>query len=739
MYSVAKSDPAARPGGLALSGAFNWTGLLLLLTAALLVLSPAGASAQENNEDREPGRRIVPNAIFNEQRIEQVLTVIQSETGVSITAFGRVPGERISVFERDIELENLLNRITTPKGWVWWRLDDGGYGIADEAWYQSNILPTLTIIKIFRPDHVRASELQQSISSLLTQGIGSAQPDDRTNKLIVEDLPEVIERIERLIREIDVQLMTRVFYIRNGDVADIAQKIETYKSDPGTIEVDAKTHQIIVTDLLSNIKRMELLIDILDVGPEIVIYDVHNIGLEGRDLEDLQTIIESIRTPDLLFEINHKQGVFILEDVPEVHERVEQILESFDQPVKQVLIQGEILSTSFSRQFNFGLRRAIVSGDPITAPESLTDGGSSDGPLPEIGFGYNFIGMQGSSIGAGILSDQAIFEWQATFQDSTTRVLLQPRLLVKNQESSRVFVGSEEPFLTTFFNDTNVGVSRSTGQQTVTDGLTFEITPSISNSYLVEMDIRIDNDNAQPVEVQSGGQTTTLIRKDRQTVETVLTIPSGQTRVIGGLITSSRSETAGGIPFLSKIPVVGGLLFGNRSFGDSRDNLQLFLTPTVVEDVIPRATSEDGKRGRLVTGYDRVLGSYDPFGLEGEMQFEEIDDLIPEDLLRDIDPDDAEGAIEEMLLERTPRAVMDEEEATSSYDPRRARSTGTASSPPPTQREQQRNNAQQQQQQQQRQTTTQQQREPSRQTGGTQRTPSPPPRTPGSTTTETRY
>jgi hypothetical protein len=62
---------------------------------------------------------------------------------------------------------------------------------------------------------------------------------------------------------------------------------------------------------------MELLIDILDVGPEIVIYDVNNIGIDGEDLEELQERSSTRSAPkDLLFEVNAKQGVFILEDVP---------------------------------------------------------------------------------------------------------------------------------------------------------------------------------------------------------------------------------------------------------------------------------------------------------------------------------------------------------------------------------------------------------------------------------------
>ncbi|MDK2972277.1 MAG: ral secretion pathway protein [Candidatus Sumerlaeota bacterium] len=618
--------------------------------AALLALLPTAGQAQEKGPGGCP---MVQAAVFNDAKVEQVLASIGNQAGVSITPFGKVPNSRVSILEKDVCLEDALNKLAQPNGWVWFKNEDGSYGVADEAWYKANILPKKVITKIFRPDHVKASELEKAIRPMLTQGISSVTPDDRTNKLIISDLPEVIERIERLIREIDVQLMTRVFYVRNADVNEIAEKIESYKSDPGTIEVDEKTRQIIVTDLLANIKKMELLIDILDVGPEIVIYDVNNIGLEGEDLEELQKIIESIRTPveDLLFEINEKAGVFILEDVPEVHEKVEQVLASFDQPVKQVLIQGEILTMNFARDTALGVKAVNYSSEAFADPNLLVPGNSGFRNLitPDSSL-TNFATETG--ITGAFLTQQAYIEWKASFDDENTKVLLQPRLLVKNQESSRIFVGSEEPFITTFFNENTTGVStRSTSQQTVTDGLTFEITPSISNSYLVEMEITIDNDDAERVSVQTSDGVESLIRRDRQSVETVLTIPSGQTRVIGGLISSSSSNRNQGVPFLVNLPVIGHL-FGTKSATESRSNLQLFITPSIVEDIIPRPTGNDGRRGRLVTDYHRVYGSYD-INADSEI-LKEGETGVPEDLLAPMTTDD-EGAIEDLLREQQPR------------------------------------------------------------------------------------
>ncbi|MEQ8821065.1 MAG: secretin N-terminal domain-containing protein [Sumerlaeia bacterium] len=643
-----------------------WPVLWALLVAAALGL-PGTARAQEMAEN--PGDRKV-KAVFNDAKIEIVLQVLGNQADTSISAFGRAVGQRVSIFKPDATLEEALTSLATPNNLVWFKQDDGTFGIADEQWYRQNILPNKVITKIFRPDHVNAAELEQAIRPALTRDIGSITSDNRTNKIIVSDLPDVIERIERLIREIDVQLFTRVFYLRYADVEDIAQKIETYKSDPGTIEVDPKTHQIIVTDLLSNIKKMELLIDILDVGPEIVIYDVNNIGIDGEDLEQLQEIIETIRTPDLLFEINDKQGVFILEDVPEVHERVEQILAGFDRPVKQVLIQAEILQTTFNRGFNIGLQQAAISGDPFINPPDAA--GTRVGPRNPVGtidddddgMGFRelastfpYLALSGNQLAGAYLGDEAFIEYQASFEDTNTKTLLQPRLLVKNQEASRIRVGSEEPFLSTITDTNNVNNFRTQTQQTVRDGLTFEVTPSISNSYLIELDLQIDNDDAQPVTRLADGEEFTLIRSDTQTLETILTIPSGQTRVIGGLITNSDAETNGGLPFLSSLPVVGPV-FGSRSTTTNRTQLQIFITPTIVEDTIPRQINEDGRRGRMVTNYAENTESYAPAADE-DISLEDIEagdfDFDPSDLMSGAEGAGVAGELEQLGVTREVR------------------------------------------------------------------------------------
>jgi type II secretory pathway component GspD/PulD (secretin) len=585
--------------------------------AAAPAAAPA-APAAAASPDAEPMIEIA----MSQGRMEVFLMQFNSQSTRKLSVYGKVVEARIDVLADNEPAESILNQVANKYGWAWWREDNGDFGMADKDYYTKEVLPKRVIQKVFRPNNIKASELDKAIKGLLTQNVGSSVADDRTNKLIVNDLAPALERIERFIREIDVQLIVRVFYIRRAKVEDIAKKLEQYKSGPGSIEVDVKTRQIIVTDLLSNIKKMELLVDILDVGPEIVQYDINNVGIDGKDLEGLQKIIDSIRTTkDLLFEVNAKQGVMILEDVPEVHERVEQILAEFDKPVRQVLLQSEILSTVFKRSMSFGLKEAAWADNLLSAanqgalgstPSILSGTSGAARSFTNTSTIFPNASFDGGAVTGNYLSSTVFLQYQAAYSDSSTRVLLQPRLLVKNQAKSTIFVGTEVPYLTTFFdnNNNNSNSTRTTSQSTVQSGLKYEVTPSISNSYLVELELKIDNDTANEVIDRSGTTAVRLVGRDRQNVESTLQIPSGQTRMLGGLIKNGDSDTNSGLPFLVSLPIVGAL-FGTKGQSREATNLMIFVTPTIVEDDMPRQLNSNGKRGRSLSDYERVPGSFD--------------------------------------------------------------------------------------------------------------------------------
>jgi type II secretory pathway component GspD/PulD (secretin) len=63
--------------------------------------------------------------------------------------------------------------------------------------------------------------------------------------------------------------------------------------------------------------------------------------------------------------------------------------------------------------------------------------------------------------------------------------------------------------------------------------------------------------------------------------QTSVFVRDGQTTVIGGLSDNTSDESTSGIPFLSRLPLIGWL-FGNTSRSNRTTELFLFLTPHIV-------------------------------------------------------------------------------------------------------------------------------------------------------------
>jgi general secretion pathway protein D len=85
---------------------------------------------------------------------------------------------------------------------------------------------------------------------------------------------------------------------------------------------------------------------------------------------------------------------------------------------------------------------------------------------------------------------------------------------------------------------------------------------------------------------------------DTRSVQTLLSVPSGQTMVMGGLIQDTKGNTNNGLPLLNRIPILGGL-FGTEQLTNSRSELVLFITPRVVNDAVDYSRVIDDLRRRM--------------------------------------------------------------------------------------------------------------------------------------------
>ena len=451
--------------------------------------APTTAPARRFSPEGEPLTTLV---FTGTPKLDLVLLKIKSDTGATITPMGTARGQTIpGPMLKDVTVEEALKWIAAQKDWVYYKDGPNEYVLCDRATFETTKLKTQVVQRIIRPQNIAAADAQKAVERMITQNVGSITSDDRTNQVIVTDLLPVVEAIERTIRLLDQKVFLRVFSIKHADPQDVIKILEEYKSPPGRLELVPKMRQIIAEDTYENIQRMEVMVDILDRGPEMRVYDLNNIDVEAQRLTELETYLsEEIITEGAYLKFDPQNGVMILIDLPTVHEKVQKILDAVDRPARQVYIQAEIVMTSFKHSFELGIDYTFADDLLVQAPTVSTGGGTptvpggtttGQGTYPG-GTGTGLVPLQpaqdtttqlgftdvaaaakaiherypvftGGSTGIALdyLSRHARISFNAVMSDTETRVLAQPRLLVKNRQLATIDDGGTIAYATTAY------------------------------------------------------------------------------------------------------------------------------------------------------------------------------------------------------------------------------------------------------------------------------------------------
>ena len=164
--------------------------------------------------------------------------------------------------------------------------------------------------------------------------------------------------------------------------------------------------------------------------------------------------------------------------------------------------------------------------------------------------------------------------------DGDTNILSAPTLMTMDNEEAEFSVGQEVPFLTGQFTNTGATNSSVNPFQTIQRqdvGLTLGITPQINEGNSVKLKLNLE------ISSLSSGSTSALdLITNKRTITNTVSVDSGQILVIGGLIDDQVTDNQSGIPFLSKIPLLGGL-FRSRNVRNEKRNLMVFIRPAILK------------------------------------------------------------------------------------------------------------------------------------------------------------
>jgi general secretion pathway protein D len=158
-----------------------------------------------------------------------------------------------------------------------------------------------------------------------------------------------------------------------------------------------------------------------------------------------------------------------------------------------------------------------------------------------------------------------------------------PRVVTLDNEPAHIEVVRTYPIVTVSGSSANNSASATINYSNV--GTILDVTPRISandNIWLQVIPEVSDHFADQAVSVGGGGSFTVPIF-DRRRIQSQVMIPNGNTLVMGGLVQDAPNASFTKVPFLGDIPGLGWA-FHSESKSMSKDNLIIFITPTIVKD-----------------------------------------------------------------------------------------------------------------------------------------------------------
>jgi general secretion pathway protein D len=248
------------------------------------------------------------------------------------------------------------------------------------------------------------------------------------------------------------------------------------------------------------------------------------------------------------------------------YDKIESALKKLDAAPRQVLIEVTIAEVTLTDDLSYGVEWAFTSGARKSGQLDLGTAGLSK-LVP--GFSYALTNVTGDAI-------KAVLNTLAT--DNKLNILSSPHIMVADNQTAKIQVGDSVPTQTS---STTALASVVTGTVTSTvqyldTGVMLSVTPHINAGGLVNLDITQEVSTATSTTTSSLNSPTI----SKRSAKTIVTVQSGETMVMGGLISEKNSNGSTGVPFLSQIPILGAA-FGNQSRSSTKTELILLITPRV--------------------------------------------------------------------------------------------------------------------------------------------------------------
>lgn len=485
------------------------------------------------------------------------------------------------------------------------------------------------VTQIIPLSYANAAEISQIIQPLLATGAQMATYS-KTNSIVITDTSSNIHHIAKIIQKLDVKEQITVFglnyasaQVLSEQITHIIQKSKVASSQVGRsrsipqagtgmkILPDVRTNSLIVVANTQDTETIEGLIGQLDVPRPVGANNVHVMYLENAQAKEvadsLTAALANLRitgafegTQQVQVTADEGTNALVITASAQDYELIAEIIEKLDIVREQVLVEMLIMEVSEEGLKEIGIDWATL--DEAVADSVRFFAATNFGPRVDFASGD----LEGLSVGIWKKSGTTtnIGSMITALEKQTgVNILSTPHIMTSNHHKASIIVGENRPFVT------ESRITETTDLLTPTViktyeykdvGISLEITPHISRGGLVR--IEIDSKFTKLVETTSTSDTPTTAKREAQTV---VSMNSGSTIVIGGLIRDDKTTVEKKVPLLGDFPLLGGL-FRYEKDELQKTNLLIFITPYVMTGQQDLENITEKKRNEMKPALEKL-------------------------------------------------------------------------------------------------------------------------------------
>jgi general secretion pathway protein D len=264
-----------------------------------------------------------------------------------------------------------------------------------------------------------------------------------------------------------------------------------------------------------------------------------------------------------------------------------QLLEQLDRPQLQVAIHATIAEVTLNNDLQYGVEY-YLQGNNGSAGFTISPATQALSAV-----------LPGGNLLLGPLSNPRIV-MNALRNITDVKVLSSPSVVVLDNQLATLLVGDQVPVETA---SANVLAATTSTSSTVVNsinyintGVILRVLPRVNANGHVILDVEQEVSGVVGTGTTASSLTPTVSQRQ---IKSSISVASGQTVLLGGLITETQQRTRSGIPVLEELPGGVGNLFSTNDRSTQRTEIIVFIQPEIIRNSVDASRVAEELRARL--------------------------------------------------------------------------------------------------------------------------------------------